>query len=179
MRVFSTFSATIKVIRKSGFYPSSRTASYLATQLSAVLELSPAQRHAVEVMLTKGVSAERLESARLTPAEGRSLRNFLEWYSLDTMDAFKQRAFVVSNLNTGLTLVIQASSSVVVENIEFSRNGVRKVTWVKATEEIVSADIAENARWAEKLTPPDSIRWDELTLGVDSTLTLENEKKTV
>lgn len=188
MRVFSTFSATIKVIRKSGFYPSSRTASHVATQLSAVLELNPTQRNVVEDVLRHGVSAKRFENARMSPAEERSIKNFLEWYTLETMDAFKQRAFVVSNLNTGLTLVIQASANVVVESVELSKNGVRKMHWVKATEELVSADIAVNALWTHKLqapkgaaeipVSPDKIRWDSFSF-MDSTLTLENEKKTV
>ena len=167
MRVFSTFAATTRVIRKSGYYPTRRTSARLATQLAAVLELSELQRNVAERMLHSGVSEELVDYSRMTPAEVGSIRTFLEWYSMDTLGAFGQRAYVLSNLNTGATLVIHAAQSVILKDVIFTSKDRVRMEWVNATEDDIKEDIAQNARLTEMFA------------AVDSTLTLGDEGKTV
>lgn len=136
MRTFATASATITTVRADGYYPSERTAEFLAKRICFVLHReTPADVKAcfdelrgtvypiVGPLHESGGQITRytspIEHLGWNPADCRAVRLFSTWWSYDTdaleedgldedeRDEFLSRkSYVLLDLNTGRSLIV-------------------------------------------------------------------------
>lgn len=146
MRYFSSSSASLFTTRRYGFYLSVRVAKQVADRVAYVLECSDVQRNVLERILRDGISEGRLALGRFTTSEERVIRDLLAWWSVDTVEDFQKKAFIVANLNVGRSLVITAHAT---KTLLIGEDGQPK--WTTATEESVRADIEANDLLAKQI----------------------------
>lgn len=103
MRVLSSYAKHLTITRRADGRMSSSVASRLMKQVDDILDLSVLQSHYVKNFLT-GNDDIRIVEEHLTPAEWRGIYELFLWFS--DINPNLTRAFVLSNLNTGKTLVI-------------------------------------------------------------------------
>lgn len=106
MRLFSTMSARMTLLRKEGYYMSKQQAGRVVKKLGSVLELTEVQMQKAVVILTCGATDEldnRLDG--FTPAEVQVMENLISWYACESTPE-KAPCFIALNLNRGYSLVI-------------------------------------------------------------------------
>ena len=138
MRYYSTQCASVKTVRKVGFYPSERVAKTLATQLQFVLGLNDFQTDVATALLSHGSYPGREEFGEFTPAELKVITNLRDWWAVESIELFREKAFVMVDLNEGKCVVVVASDTMVLDELKFVGNS-RRVKWAKASEMDVKA----------------------------------------
>lgn len=136
MRYFSTQAATVRTVRKVGFYPSYRVLDAITKQLEWVLELTPDQREAVKIHMNgsrRPDGKSLLDIFGIMPSEQKVITDLQNWWSVDTVEDFHQKAFVMTNLNRGRCVVIVADRTVVLDSIKFE-NDQQITAWMPAIE---------------------------------------------
>jgi hypothetical protein len=141
MKYFSTSSARVTTVRKEGYYPSARTAYNLCLRLQVVLQWSEVQTDCAQRALEFGIPS--YEQARemyshhpysaqyglnpwvtFTASEIEVLQRLTAWWGVDTEDEREKRAFIVCDLNRGISLCILSKERTRGDSSEASsRNG--------------------------------------------------------
>lgn len=107
MRTYSALALTCSLVRADGGLLKKQIPIVLP-KLVHVLQLSAFQRQVVRSYLNGAVYSLELLERFLTPAEARSITDFVAWYNCEytcAKDNFASTCFVVSNLNTGAIVV--------------------------------------------------------------------------
>jgi hypothetical protein len=103
-----------------GYYPDKKTATRIGRRLAWLLGVETKER--IEVLvdcLTSGVTSEREARGHFTPADCLVLRDFSDWWMVDSVEDFRERIFFAVDLNLGKSVAIRSIRTVAVESLDW------------------------------------------------------------